>query len=68
MESKAGKKRLVVNLRYLNRFLWKQKFKYKDLRTALLLLEKVLLTCLPSKEQRLCRLTGWPSICRPTGG
>ena len=40
VESKAGKKRLVVNLRYLNRFLWKQKFKYEDLRTALLLLEK----------------------------
>ena len=34
-----GKKRLVVNLRYLNRFLWKQKLKYEDLRTALLLFQ-----------------------------
>ena len=29
------KKRLVCDLRYLNRFLWKQKFKYEDLRIAL---------------------------------
>ena len=33
-----GKKRLVVNLRYLNQFLWKQKFKYDDMRIALLML------------------------------
>ena len=25
---------LVMNLRYLNQYLWKQKFKYEDLRTA----------------------------------
>ena len=35
-----SKKRLVVNLRHLNSFLWKQKFKYEDLRTALWLFEK----------------------------
>ena len=39
VESNSGKKRLVINLRYLNRFLWKQKFKYEDLRVAMLLLE-----------------------------
>ena len=33
----SSKKRLVVNLRYLNSFLWKQKFRYEDLHTALLL-------------------------------
>ena len=38
--SSSGKKRLVINLRHLNRFLWKQKFKYEDLRIAMLLLEK----------------------------
>ena len=40
VESKSGKKRLVVNLRHLNMFLWKQSFKYEDLRIAMLLLEK----------------------------
>ena len=40
VESNSGKLRLVVNLRYLNRYLWKQKFKYEDLRTAMLLFEK----------------------------
>ena len=40
VESSAGKKRLVINLRHLNRFLWKQKFKYEDLRVAMLLFEK----------------------------
>ena len=40
VESNSGKKRLVINLRHLNRFLWKQKFKYEDLRVALLLFEK----------------------------
>ena len=35
-----GKKRLVVNLSYLNKFLCKEKFKYKDLRVAMLLFEK----------------------------
>ena len=40
VESSAGKQRLVVNLRYLNRYLWKQKFKYEDLRTAMLLFEQ----------------------------
>lgn len=40
MQNASGKKRLVVNLKYLNRYLWKQKFKYEDLRTAMLLFEK----------------------------
>ncbi len=40
VEGSTGKKRLVVNLRHLNRFLWKQKFKYEDLRVALQLFEK----------------------------
>ena len=34
-----GKKRLVVNLRYLNQYLLKQKFKYKDMRVALLMFQ-----------------------------
>ena len=38
--SNSGKKRLVINLRYINYFLWKEKFKYEDMRTVLLLLEK----------------------------
>ena len=37
VQNSMGKKRLVINLRYLNRHLWKQKFKYEDLRTAMLL-------------------------------
>ena len=40
VESGSGKKRLVINLRHLNRFLWKQRFKYEDLRVAMLLFEK----------------------------
>eukprot|EP00731_Ephydatia_muelleri_P008337 Em0004g675a len=31
----VGKKRLVVNLRHVNGFLWKQKFKYEDIRVAM---------------------------------
>ena len=40
VESSSGRLRLVVNLRYLNTFLWKQRFKYEDLRTAMLLFER----------------------------
>ncbi|KAL5496951.1 hypothetical protein EMCRGX_G013331 [Ephydatia muelleri] len=36
----VGKKRLVVNLRHVNGFLWKQKFKYEDLRVAMMMFEK----------------------------
>ena len=36
----SGKKRLVINLHYLNRFLKREKFKYEDIRTALALFEK----------------------------
>ena len=35
-----GKKRLVLDLRYLNQFLLKEKFKYEDLRTAMLMFER----------------------------
>ena len=31
----VGKKRLMVNLRYLNQYLWKDQFKYEDLRTLM---------------------------------
>ena len=31
----VGKKPLGVNLQYVNGFLWKQKFKYEDLRVAM---------------------------------
>ena len=31
---------MVINLRYLNRFLRKEKFKYEDLRLAMLLFRK----------------------------
>ena len=37
--NQSGKKRLVLNLRHVNKFLWKQKFKYEDLRVALALFE-----------------------------
>ena len=40
VESSSGKERLVIKLRHLNRFLWKQKFKYEDLWVAMLLLER----------------------------
>ena len=40
VESSSGKLRLVVNLRFLNRYLWKQKFKYEDLRTAMFFFEQ----------------------------
>ena len=36
----VGKKQLVVNLRHVNGFLWKQKFKYEDLRVAIMMFEK----------------------------
>ena len=35
-----GKLRLVLNLKYLNQFLWKDKFKYEDLRIAMLMFKK----------------------------
>ena len=40
MENSAGKKRLVVNLRHINKFLWKRKFMFKDLRIAMMLFER----------------------------
>ena len=36
----AGKKRLVINLRYVNSYLYKRHFKYEDLHTAMLLFEQ----------------------------
>ena len=38
--SKSNKKRLVVDLRYLNQHLLKERFKYEDLRLAMLLFER----------------------------
>ena len=35
----AGKKRLVVNMRHVNKFLLKRSFKYEDLRVAMMLFE-----------------------------
>ena len=35
-----GKKRLVVNLRHVNCSLWKQKFKYEDLRVAMMMFKQ----------------------------
>ncbi|KAL5463210.1 hypothetical protein EMCRGX_G032089 [Ephydatia muelleri] len=37
VENSAGKKRLVVNLRHVNQYLLKRKFKYEDLRIAMML-------------------------------
>ena len=38
--SNSGKKRLVIDLRYLNQHLLWEKFKYEDLRLAMLMFEK----------------------------
>ena len=38
--SGSCKKRLVVNLRHVNQYLWKQKFKYEDLRVAMMMFNK----------------------------
>ena len=40
VSNRIGKKRLVLNLRYLNQFLLKDKFKYEDLRLAMLMVGK----------------------------
>ena len=40
VENRVRKLRLVLNLRYLNQFLWLDKFKYEDIRTAMLMFEK----------------------------
>ena len=40
VESTSGKKRLVLDLRYVNKFLWKDKFKYEDIKTAIQMIEK----------------------------
>ena len=40
VDNGRGKYRLVINLRYLNQFLWKDKFKYEDLRTAMLMFKQ----------------------------
>ena len=39
VSNNAGKLRLVLNLRYLNQFLFKEKFKYEDLRVAMLMFQ-----------------------------
>ena len=38
--NRQGKLRLVLNLRYLNKFLWVDKFKYEDMCTAMLMFQK----------------------------
>ena len=40
MSNSEGKLRLVLNLKHLNQFLRKDKFKYEDLRVAVLMFEK----------------------------
>jgi hypothetical protein len=40
VDNKSHKKRLVLNLRHLNKFLCSHKFKYDDLRMAMLLFDK----------------------------
>ena len=40
VSNRAGKKRLVLNLRFLNQFLLKDKFKYEDIRLAMLMFQK----------------------------
>ena len=40
VSNSSGKQRLVINLRYLNQFLWKDKFKYEDMRIAMLMFQK----------------------------
>ena len=39
VSNKASKLRLVLNLRYLNQFLLKEKFKYEDIRVAMLMFQ-----------------------------
>jgi len=38
--SGKGKLRLVLNLHYLNQFLWVDRFKYEDLQTAMQLFQR----------------------------
>ena len=40
VDNGRGKFHLVINLRYLNQFLWQDKFKYEDLRIAMLMFQK----------------------------
>ena len=40
VSNRQGKLRLVLNLCYLNQFLWVEKFKYEDLRTAMLMFQR----------------------------
>ncbi len=39
VKNRKGKLRLVVDLRFVNRYIWKCKFKYEDLRTVLSMFE-----------------------------
>ena len=40
VSNSSGKLRLVLNLRYLNQFLWLDRFKYEDMRTAMTMFQK----------------------------
>ena len=46
VRNSEGKEHLVLNLRYLNQYLFKGSFKYDDIRVALLLFQKMI-TCSP---------------------
>ena len=38
--NRAGKKRLVLNLQFLNQFVLKEKFKYEDIRLIMVMFQK----------------------------
>lgn len=40
VSNRHSKHRLVINLKYVNSFLKKEKFKYEDMRTGLLYFER----------------------------
>ena len=40
VENSSGKKRLVVNMRHVNKFLLRRSFKYEDLHIAMMLFEQ----------------------------
>ena len=39
VRSSSGKRRLVLDLRYVNTFLWKDRFKYEDIKTAIQMID-----------------------------
>ena len=62
VENSKGKKKLVVNLRHINQFLWKRKFKYEDLRIAMMLFSpgELMFNCLGTVMWKLlCHGLEW---------